>query len=304
MKSYRRKAIAILPFRLFHNKQSYPIPVSLYSCGLHPQHTQYRPIGYPTLQCFICFAGSGTFQFHGLPFIKLKVGDVLIVPSKLAHDYGPSTEEKWVLGYMGIDGDYAESFVHSMKIPILKVISIHREHLEELEAKLSLLWHSPDSEQQDYSRTASIYIYDILTYLTSIIAPSHQQGSSRSSTPAREALLSAVQFMRQHYNEQLTISNIADAVGYSKQHFQRKFKEIYGINPNLYLQRLRLQFGADLLEQQLHLPVAEVAAMVGMECNYFVRLFRREYRITPAKYRAQAKARLINQDNSEKKAEK
>lgn len=277
----------MLPFRLYHN--TIPLPVTLYSCGLHPQHTQYRPIGYPTLQCFICFAGSGTFQFESMPYIKIKAGDIFIVPSKLAHDYGPSGEEKWLLGYMGIEGDYAESLVHSLKIPILKAIPIEKEKLSVLEHKLSLLWHTPDSEPQDSYRAASLHIYDLLTYIASLIAPAQQQRRSYSSSAlTSEALLSAVHYMRQHYSEQLTISNIASAVGYSKQHFQRKFKDIYGINPHQYLQRLRLQKGAELLEQPQQLPISEVAAMVGMENNYFVRLFKREYGLTPAKYRAAA----------------
>ncbi|MNP47063.1 HTH-type transcriptional activator RhaS [compost metagenome] len=93
--------------------------------------------------------------------------------------------------------------------------------------------------------------------------------------------------MQQHYSEQLMMSNIAYAVGYSKQHFQRKFKEMYGINPHFYLQRLRLEKAAELLEQHPDISIQEVAAMIGIETNYFVRLFKKEYNITPAKYRAE-----------------
>ncbi|WP_438493976.1 helix-turn-helix transcriptional regulator [Paenibacillus sp. IHBB 3054] len=60
----------------------------------------------------------------------------------------------------------------------------------------------------------------------------------RSNAGAMEMLRGSIQYMKQHYMKDLRLANIAHTVGYSKQHFQRKFKEIYGLNPNQYLQRL------------------------------------------------------------------
>ena len=276
----------ILPFRLFHNKQNFPLPISLYSCGLHGQHTQYRPIGFPTVQCFICFGGTGTFQFQQMPYIRLKENEVLIVPSKLAHDYSPSSEEPWLLGYIGIEGAYAEAFIHNSKIPILKPMALQQEKMNLLSDKLSLIWHSPENDNEDASRVASLYAYDVLTLIASQVVEQASSANDKSHSTATNAILNAVNYMQQHYNEQLMISNIAYAVGYSKQHFQRKFKEMYGINPHLYLQRVRLEKAAALLEHYSALPIQEVAAMVGIETNYFVRLFKQEYEITPARYRA------------------
>lgn len=280
------EAVMILPFRLLHNKQNFPLPISLYSCGLHGQHTQYRPIGYPTLQVFICFGGAGTFQFQHRPYIRLKENEVFIVPSKLAHDYSPSGEEPWLLGYIGIEGTYAEAFIHSAKIPILKPMALQQEKMNLFSDKLALIWHSPETNQEDESRVASLYAYDLLTLIASQVVEQTSPASDKSHSTATNAILNAVKYIEQHYNEQLTISNIAYAVGYSKQHFQRKFKEMYGINPHLYLQRLRLAKAAALLEQHSNVAIQEVAAMIGVETNYFVRLFKQEYDITPAKYRA------------------
>jgi|GEM_PF-504961 len=276
----------ILPFRLFHNKISYSLPLSLYSCGLHPQHTQYRPIGYPTLQCFICFGGSGTFHFQNPSYIKLKPNEMMIVPSKLAHDYTPSGDEPWLLGYMGIEGNFAEPLVHALNMPMLKAMPIESDKMKMLEQKLHRLWHIPDEEEQEAQRIASLYIYDLLTSIRSFASLTEQDVQQERSPLSTNAMLHAVKYMQQHYSEQLTIANIAYAVGYSKQHFQRKFKEVYGINPNQYLQRLRLEKAAQLLKQQPTLAISEAASIIGMDNNYFIRLFKREYGVTPAKYRS------------------
>src|SRR5690606_23142729 len=174
-----------LPFRLFHNKISYSLPLSLYSCGLHPQHTQYRPIGYPTLQCFICFGGAGTFHFQQPSYIKLKRNEILIVPSKLAHDYSPSSEEPWLLGYMGIEGDFAEPLVHALNLPMLQVIEVESDKMKVIEDKLHRLWHTPDDEEEEAQRKASLYIYDILTSILTFdsfgIRDVHQERSPLST---------------------------------------------------------------------------------------------------------------------------
>lgn len=273
----------MLPFRLFHNQGELELPLSLYSCGLHPQHMIHRPIGYPTFQCMICFSGSGTFHVEGMPYLKMKQGDILFVPSKIAHDYTPSETEPWILGYMGIEGSSVESFISTLQLPILKPIAVNEHEMQQLELEIKQLWHMNEQEEEDANRNASIKIYSILTYIATIIRG--EQKPFRSNAGVKELLRASVQYMEQHYMEDLSLANIAYTVGYSKQHFQRKFKEVYGMNPNQYLQRLRLLKGAQLLESELELSVGEVATMVGMELNYFVRLFKRKYGITPAKYR-------------------
>ncbi|WP_353056272.1 AraC family transcriptional regulator [Paenibacillus sp. MER 99-2] len=275
----------MLPFRLYHNKGKIELPLSLYSCGLHHQHMMHRPIGYPTFQCMICFAGSGAFHFENIPYIKMKRGDILFVPGKLAHDYGPSATEPWLLGFMGIEGSFVETLVNTLQLPIMKPISVNEVKIQQLESDIRELWHVSEPEVSDPYHVASTKIYSMLTYIATTTHSEKPMQNNRSSTSAKEMLRASVQYMEQHYMDDLSLANIADTVGYSKQHFQRKFKEIYGVNPSHYLQRLRLLKGAELLTEHSELSVGEVATMVGMELNYFVRIFKRVHGITPAKYR-------------------
>jgi len=171
-------------------------------------------------------------------------------------------------------------------MPMLKAMPIESDKMKMLENKLHRLWHTPDEEDQEAPRIASLYIYDLLTSVRAFDSFREQDVLQERSPLSTNAMLHAVKYMQQHYSEQVTIANIAYAVGYSKQHFQRKFKEVYGINPNQYLQRLRLEKAAQLLKRQPSLAISEAAAMIGMDNNYFIRLFKREYGVTPAKYRS------------------
>lgn len=280
----------MLPFKLYHPHRDIELPLSLYSCGLHPQHALHRPIGYPTFQCMICFGGEGAFQFENGPSFDLKKGEILLLPSKIAHDYGPTCPEPWVLGYMGIDGSLIETLIESLRLPILKPIAVYEHELEQIGAELQELWRVDEHEGEDFHRMASIRIYSMLTYMASIIHQKEAGPPIRREASSEEWIRASVEYMEQHYMEDISLANIASAVGYSKQHFQRRFKQVYGMRPGQYLQRLRLLRGAQLLEGEERLPVGVIAEMVGMELNYFVRLFKREYGMTPARYRIHHKS--------------
>ncbi len=279
------KGAALLPFRLYPNSSGIEWPLILYSCGLHPQHTLHRPIGYPTLQCMICFGGEGTFYFENNFVLPLKKGEILFIPGKTAHDYGPEGSEPWMLGYMGIEGRDAESVLRALRLPILHPIAVNEHDLYRLEHELRELWYIPEHEEEP-DRIASVKIYEILTCIAAMTQQGEPKQPYRSNAEAEKLLRAAVHYMEQHYMEEISVANIAYTIGYSQQHFQRRFKEMYGMNPSQYLQRLRLLKGAQLLEQEFERTVGEIAEMVGMELNYFVRVFKREYGITPAKYRA------------------
>ena len=281
----------MLPFKLFQNSGLNQLPLSLYSCGLHPQHAIYRPVGYPTLQVMICFAGGGTFHFENKPYIKLTKGSLVIIPSKVSHDYIPSGNEAWVIGYIGIDGELVDSLIHSLKLPILQMVTVEASQLAQLEQYIHQLWHiSENKDAENATRAASTIVYDCLTYIAFILNSGNEEQHQRKELGAKELLLEAVQYMEQHYMDKVSVANIAHTVGYTQQHFQRLFKELYGVSPNQYLQHLRLLKGAQYLEGGNELTIGEIAAMVGMELNYFVRMFKREYNMTPAKYRSMIRA--------------
>ncbi|MEK3706265.1 helix-turn-helix domain-containing protein [Paenibacillus sp. FSL R7-0198] len=89
--------------------------------------------------------------------------------------------------------------------------------------------------------------------------------------------------MHTHYQDDLLLKHIADAVGYSVQHLNRLFHHHYGVTGHQYMQRLRLQKASEWLDKHPRASVREAAETVGMEVNYFIRMFKREFGETPGK---------------------
>ncbi|MFD1906148.1 helix-turn-helix transcriptional regulator [Paenibacillus rhizoplanae] len=112
-------------------------------------------------------------------------------------------------------------------------------------------------------------------------SPQVQRPGWRTKNVRNEALNKAVSLINEHFTEPLLITNLAAAVGYSVQHFQRLFLQEYGVTPHKYLQNLRLQRAMQMLTEDPERPVQDIALNLGMETNYFIRVFRKAHGVTP-----------------------
>ena len=99
----------------------------------------------------------------------------------------------------------------------------------------------------------------------------------------------ALDFIVEHYAEQLSMADIAAAAGISRYHLSRLFRIATGTSPYQRLLGTRLDEARRMLETS-SLPVAEVAARCGFErANYFSTQFSRRFGITPRDARLESR---------------
>src|SRR6478609_6508435 len=81
-------------------------------------------------------------------------------------------------------------------------------------------------------------------------------------------------FIDSHYAERIDLNNIASEAHFSKFHFIRLFKSVYGKTPHHYLTHVRLHHAKDLLTRNISTTV--VALSVGFESvTSFTGLFKK-----------------------------
>jgi AraC-like DNA-binding protein len=100
----------------------------------------------------------------------------------------------------------------------------------------------------------------------------------------RQTVSCLLAYMRQHVQENITVSQLAAQVHLSEGHCRRLFVRYIGDTPKAFLNRLRLDEALSLLEQG-GLSVREIAEQVGFaDPGYFARYFRKHLHESPSDF--------------------
>src|SRR5262249_11787042 len=94
-------------------------------------------------------------------------------------------------------------------------------------------------------------------------------------------LAHALEYIRAHLGEGLTLAAVARQVGYSPYHFARLFRQATGESLHQFVLRERIA-RAQRLPAETEMPLAQVAAVCGFaHQSHLTRVFRQELGHTP-----------------------
>jgi AraC family transcriptional regulator len=95
------------------------------------------------------------------------------------------------------------------------------------------------------------------------------------------------------YVNSITLSELAAVACLNPAYFLRQWKKYFGGTPHRYLMQKRISVAAQLLTKTCR-SVTEVCFAVGYEdISSFIKLFRRQYQMTPEKYRLEKQKKSI-----------
>ncbi len=132
------------------------------------------------------------------------------------------------------------------------------------------------------------HLVDELFFRIERLASGRETGDPKSSAARlnAEAVARAKAHLESHFDEELSLGELAQVAGLSESHFAALFKELYGRAPIDYLIEVRIDNAARLLLDWQH-SVSQVAEMTGFgSVPYFCRQFRRRRGISPSEYRS------------------
>ena len=101
----------------------------------------------------------------------------------------------------------------------------------------------------------------------------------------KQLILNSLIYIEGNYPLQLTVKDIADASSLSESYFRTVFKEVTGLSPLEYLNRIRIIKSIEFIQGE-GLSIADAAARVGiLDTNYFSRLFKKIIGHSPRYFR-------------------
>jgi AraC-like DNA-binding protein len=140
------------------------------------------------------------------------------------------------------------------------------------------LYHSGES-----SLTADIQAAGLLTNIMAECVNATNSHLTYSGIP--ENIHDAKMYLLNHYNERITLDDLALRYSINKYHFQKLFKRYAGFTPNEYLILTRLNHAKENLRATSK-SISEIAHDVGVDnVSHFINLFKKHEGITPNVYR-------------------
>ena len=95
----------------------------------------------------------------------------------------------------------------------------------------------------------------------------------------------ALRIVEEEYMEELSVSRMASALGYTEPYFCRIFKQYYGKSFISFLTEYRIKKAASMLETD-DISISRVGSLVGYaDANYFTKVFKRSMNLSPSEYR-------------------
>lgn len=143
----------------------------------------------------------------------------------------------------------------------------------------------PEGAEPD-TLSISFHLSRLLRHLLDCPALPDDRRDIHSGTTARDVILEKInRYVRDHLNQAVTISDIAQELGYSVSHLRAVFRDRLGVSLGRYMRESRLSEAAQLL-QSSELNVSAIGERCGFESLYaFSRAFRKAYGIPPRAYR-------------------
>ena len=196
--------------------------------------------------------------------IDVSKGSVAYVPAKL--DYLREADVDELIAIHFQTSEYV-----SRGIEVLTPRDIER--FSGLFHKILAIW---ESKVEGYRYLANACLYEIF---------SECQRECAGCMVDNSKIRASVEYMLGHYRDSdLTIGDIAARSFMSEVYFRKIFKEEYGISPQKYIVRLRLQYAIKLMSTGEY-SLKDVALSSGYsDYKYFSSEFKKNYGVSPSKY--------------------
>lgn len=252
------------------------LPIYLTSVGLHDcQPHLIRKEGYAYPQILYCTKGSGTLKL-GNENIFIPPMTAIFLPAELPHEYYPN-EDTWDIHWIAPSGYAIDNVLSQFGLTEPSIFQLSDISL--LEHFFRRMHESLMSDSIFGNYRASGYLYDFLIEFYRATSAKAAAGSPNS------VVIKAVDYINSNYTSAITLEQLCEVTGVSKQHLCRLFQSVLSARPMEYIAKRRIQAAKELLSHT-DIPIEEIAEQTGFcSGSYFCKLFRRYEGITPTQFR-------------------
>lgn len=260
----------------YENSQMY-----LYSGGYDPTpkgHT-YGPTVRSGYMLHYVHSGEGIFMSDQKKY-HLKEGDFFLIEPDKVISYEASQVDPWAFYWIGFRGDLIKNYLNRSRISVSNPIFNITQAVQVKDLLSEVIEIALIKEDDDLLLNAKLL--EILHYL-SVLFPAHDK---KSSTGQKNSLFTyALQYIRNNFESNIEISEVADSLSIDRTYLHRLFKQELDMSPKEYLTEIRIRKAKELLTSTDY-PIMIIAQSVGYDdAQQFARIFKKNLQLTPSQYR-------------------
>ncbi len=207
-------------------------------------------------------------------------GDVILVPPMTVHTttYYPGAPK---------NERHARLLYNTYEIPE-ELLSCFDNHFYrpdgEVTEKLKELAQESIEDIKNGNSDGILHKINIQKFLY-ILFVSKSESLAPQLSPTDKAIQKAACYIKENCHKKITLKDMADISGFSREYFSVAFKKSIGSNFNDYLNNMRIARALHLLTET-ELPISAISEHCGFEdSNYFSYVFKKIAGVSPTKYR-------------------
>ena len=275
-------------FEVFRYKDAYPKEVTLH------HHDFY--------EVYFFLSGNVQYNIESRSYL-LTPGDVLLIsPMELHQPMFSSEQREYDRIVLWIDKHCLEGFslpgqsfitCFDTQAPnytnLLRPEGMNRQFLTFLLEQLI----SESASQEPYQEICALsYLAQVLVLLNRLAL---QQRSKEPVATPDSTVYNILGYINEHYNENLSLDDLANKFFISKYHLAREFQRLVGTSVHRYIVQKRLVMAKQMLSSGK--PSSEVYQSCGFgDYSNFYRAFKTEYQISPKEYVLRLKENAYRED--------
>ncbi len=252
------------------------LPLYLFSIGLHElQPHIVREDGFSYPQILYCTKGSGILVLGGNR-CTIKPYTAFFLPAGCPHEYYPQ-EDIWDIHWVAAAGFASEDILRHFGFDEPRIFQL--ENIGVLEHNFRKMHEALAGDRIFGNYRAAGYLYDFLIELYRLTL------TVNTGVAANSAVVRAIDHINNNFKDEITMEQLCEVSGVSKQHLCRLFRAALNSRPMEYAAKRRIQAAKELLSNT-NISVEDIALDTGFcTSSYFCKLFKRYEGITPTQFR-------------------
>lgn len=254
----------------------YPLCIGHFYCD----HTyQVRRSSFDSFLAILVIRGSGYIEIDGDTHV-INAGELTMIDCYKPHAYG--ARNSWEFYWIHFDGITARHYFNLIQNKCPHIFHLSQEAFSDTLLPVNAILQSFSCEVACKEIQMSKYITDMLT---SILISEESTPAGPHPAAGISPVELATAYIRQHYQEAISVEELAGKVSLSPYYFIREFKKETGLTPHSYLTAMRIN-SAKFYLRTTGRSVKEIGFACGFQSeNSFCITFKKQEGMTPTQFR-------------------